>query len=164
MAFDNFQKHCRECKKGQPCGKPHLYALELDSAILQRKWFSRVNPDYAKGMMCLYVGQTGHLPKCRASVHQNWVKGGWEQRKSLNLTYMCYCSGSMEKKKFTKKTGASPKVKSFNTYFLIGRLFKSSNPVQEGEDREEEEKGLADYLRGQGYGVWAGHHDSRAKG
>ena len=161
MAFDNFQKHCRECRKGKPCGKPHLYALELDSAILERKWFSRVNPNYVQGMMCLYVGQTGHLPKCRSSVHQNWVKGGWEQRKRLNLTYLCYCSGSMEKKKFTKKTGASPKVNPFNTFFLIGRLFKSFNPVQEGEDREEKEKEMAEKLRSRGYGVWAGHHDRR---
>ncbi len=164
MAFRNFQKHCRECRKGKPCGKPHLYALELDSAILQRKWFKRVNPDYVQGMMCLYVGQTGHLPKCRSSVHQHWVKGPWKQRKSLNLTYLCYCSGAMQRKKFTKNTGASPKVKPFNTCFLIGRLFKPFNPVQESEDREEKEADLAEHLRGKGYGVWAGHHDSRVKG
>jgi len=164
MAFENFQKHCRECRKGKPCGKPHLYALELDSAILEKKWFKRVNPDYVQGMMCLYVGQTGHLPKCRSSVHQNWVKGGWEKRKSLNLTYLCYCSGGMQKKKFTKNTRASPKVKPFNTCFLKGGLFKSFNPVQENEDREETEADLAEYLRGKGYGVWAGHHDSRVKG
>ena len=34
MAFTAFQKHCTECKEGNPCGGRHVYALLLDEKIL----------------------------------------------------------------------------------------------------------------------------------
>ena len=161
MAFDEFNKHCLECKIGQSCGKPHVYAIELRKEILEKKWFRKRNEDYQEGMLCLYVGQTSHLAKCRASIHQHWVKGPWENRKGL--TYHCYCEGEMVKKAFTKKTGSSPKVHEFNTALLRGNLFRKFNPIQDGEDREDEEEKLALHLRQQGYAVWAGHHDGKLK-
>ena len=35
MPFDDFQKHCTECKKSEPCGKYHLYVMKLDQKIYE---------------------------------------------------------------------------------------------------------------------------------
>ena len=35
MAFNKYNLHCTQCKRGKPCGKMHVYALELDKAVLE---------------------------------------------------------------------------------------------------------------------------------
>ena len=160
MAFNDFQKHCRKCKKGEPCRKPHLYVLELRDTILSRKNWKNVDERHVEDMKCLYVGYSGHLPKCRASVHQYWVPGHFEETR-IGKTYLCYCSGEMEPKHYTKKTRASTTVFQDNKFTLIRRLFRHENPIKDDEDPEKKEGQLAEDLRDLGYAVWAGHHDRR---
>ena len=163
MAFNDFQKHCPECKKGEPCKKPHVYALELRKEILQKGWFTDANPDYVKGKMCLYVGETGHLPKCRASAHQFCKRKAkaWEGKK-----YRCYCDSEEGWKSCTKfSRGAKDKVARHNKFTLRPKLFKRirdkdgnnlGNPIQDPGKRKEQEERLALHLRSLGYGVWYG--------
>ena len=163
MAFTDFQKHCPECRKGKPCGKAHVYALELDRSILRGGWFSEANPDYIEGRLCLYVGETGHLPKCRASAHQHCKKkgGAWEGK-----TYFCYCGGMGRRIDCTKGSkGAKERVAKHNKFTLIPKLFKEiededgnklGNPIQKNEDRKKREESLAKHLKSLGYGVWYG--------
>ena len=159
MAFENFQKHCRNCKKGEPCGKPHLYVLELKDSILSRKDWKNIDERYVEGKDCLYVGYSNHLPKCRASVHENWIPGPFVEAR-IGKTYLCYCSGEMNPKPYTKKTRASTTVFPDNKFTLKRSLFRHHNPIKDNEDPEEKEGELAEKLRDLGYAVWAGHHDS----
>ena len=149
MAFIDFQKHCMDCKKGAPCRKRHVYVLLLKDSITRCKWFVEANPDYIEGMDCLYVGMTGHLPKCRASQHQFCYSGRWKGKK-----YLCYCDGDIESKACSLTTKGSPKVRNYNTYFLKGKLFKRYNPQINKQSSKEAEKSLAEDLRKKGYGVW----------
>ncbi len=160
MAFGDFQKHCPKCKKGEPCGKRHLYVLELRDDILSRKNWKNVDERHVDGMKCLYVGFSGHLPKCRASVHEHWVPGHFEETR-IGKAWRCYCSGKMELKLYTKKTRASTTVFQDNKFTLIRRLFRHENPIKDDEDPDEREGQLAEHLRDLGYAVWAGHHDRR---
>ena len=170
MPFDDFQKHCPECRKGAPCrkksGKPkhHLYVLKLRSSILDHKDWKNVDKRYIEGKDCLYVGMSSHLPKCRASIHQNDVKG----KDRSDMSYICYCKGIGKRKSFGKFTNGSKKVRRWNTFTFKPKLFREiqdgagrnlGNPLQEGEDYLEKEEALAEHLRDLGYAVWAGHHD-----
>ena len=169
MAFDDFQKHCPECKKGEPCRKEsgrvkhHLYVLKLRSSIREHKDWKNVDERYIEGEDCLYVGMSSHLPKCRASIHQNDVKG--EDRS--DMSYICYCKGIGKRKSFGKFTNGSKKVRRWNTFTFKPKLFKEiededgnylGNPIQEDEDPKDREGDLADHLRNLGYAVWAGEH------
>ena len=163
MGFDNFQKHCSECKKGEPCGKPHLYALELSKEISKEKWFQDANPDYIKGMMCLYIGETSHLPKCRASAHMYCQRKNktWRGKK-----YRCYCGGEEDWSDCTKGSrGAKDLVARHNTFNLRPKFFKKikdksgkklGNPIQNQKNRKKREEDLALHLRSLGYGIWYG--------
>ncbi len=172
MAFDDFHKHCPECKKGKPCKdksgkvKQHLYVLRLKSSILEHKKWKNIDERYIEGKDCVYVGRSSHLPKCRASIHQNDVKGKERSKKS----YICYCGGSGKSTPFGKYTNGSKKIRPWNTFTFHPKLFREiqddagnylGNPLQEDEDYDEREDNLAEHLRDLGYAVWAGHHDSK---
>jgi hypothetical protein len=157
MAFRAYHKHCTECKRGRPCGKPHVYALELTPDVMDVDRFREVNPDYIDGSPCFYVGRTSrHVPKCRASGHQYCKVGKWKGKK-----YLCYCNGQGERIKCTRGSRASSKVDSYNTYYLRASLFKDRNPQADVDANVQAEKDLAIDLRSKGYGVWAGHLDSK---
>ena len=175
MAFDDFQKHCPECKKGEPCRnksgkvKHHLYVLKLKSSILDHKKWKNVDERYSEEMDCLYVGISSHLPKCRASIHQNDVKGKDRSKKS----YICYCGGTGKRTRFGKFTNGSRTVRPWNTFTFKPKLFREiqdddenywGNPLQEGEDYGKREDMLAEHLRDLGHAVWAGHHDKNRFG
>lgn len=54
----------------------HVYVVELDRAVLERKAFRDANPwrhDYGD---CFYVGMTGLTPEKRFANHKNDVKAG----------------------------------------------------------------------------------------
>lgn len=156
--FKLFHKHCTACKRGRPCGKSHVYALILDLDILDNDWFREANPDYIDGKSCFYVGRTSkHVPKCRASGHQYCKVGKWKGKK-----FQCYCNGKGALVECTYGSRASPKVDRYNTYRLRGGLFKKYNPQEDVDANKQAEKDLAKDLRSKGYGVWAGHLDSRA--
>ena len=160
MGFENFQKHCSECKKGKPCGKYHVYVMTVDPHIWQSKRkakFRKKNEvTYIQGMEMLYVGMSECTPRCRQSKHHNYRsdgKGRWT----------CYCGNHGE----TNEYGGwwdkpSTVVKNYlkNGYGLLKpKLFKHLNPYLTKNDAEDAEKLLANELRSRGFGVWAGHHD-----
>jgi len=148
--FREFEKHCTQCQRGQPCGKSHLYVMIVDPTIMEKKKFREANPDYVEGMPCFYVGKTEHVPRCRQSQHQGKQKGTWR----------CYCGkeGTTNTLEFWHKP--STVVKDYTEGFLKADLFRDWNPV-EPEVAEEREAELAAHLRKQGYGIWAGHHDKK---
>ena len=52
----------------------HVYVVELDRSILERKKFTDANPNYRKGKDCLYVGMTGLTPEKRFANHKRGYK------------------------------------------------------------------------------------------
>ena len=156
MGFNKYQHHCTQCKRGKPCGKKHVYALELDPAILKETWFRELNPDYVEGKACVYVGRTSrHVPRCRASGHQHCKRGAWKGE-----TYLCYCKGKGERISCTLGSrGAIKKVDKYNTCGLKKNLFRRYNPQENERDNKGMERFLANHLRARGHGVYAGHLD-----
>ena len=156
--FDDFQKHCTACRKGQPCGDYHVYVMELDPGIAEIRWFQDVNPNYRSAMLCVYVGQTKHLPRCRQSSHMNCPPSNWRGRR-----WSCYCEEDGPAERACKvSTRGSKKVGKYSRYALKPKLFKRLNPQPDQESSKAAERTLAESLRAQGYGVWAGHHDGKS--
>lgn len=155
MPFTAFHKHCQKCREGESCGNFHVYALELREEVLERTWFANANKGYKRGKPCLYIGRTKHLPKCRVSQHEHCKTGEWRGKR-----YMCYCSGSAEQNPCKISNRGSSKVKEFNTYLLRGKIFRSYNPQYSNAQNIASEKKLAEDLRAEGYGIWAGHLDA----
>ena len=150
MAFNKYNLHCTQCKRGKPCGKRHVYALELDKKIAKQSWFMEDNPDYVEGMDCLYVGMTGHLPKCRASAHQFCKRGDWKDKK-----FICYCKGKGERRLCTLGSrSARNRVDKYNTFYLKKNLFRRYNPQENQADSRGMELFLTNHLRAKGYGVY----------
>ena len=153
--FDDFQKHCTRCRKGRPCGKSHLYVIELDEEIWeQRKKFRDVNRHFepGTGKLMLYVGMTAHAPRCRQSQHQ-----------TSRPTWRCYCGLRDLENEREIRHQTSRMIRDFTSGHLKASLFKGRNPV-EPEDAEIEEAKLARHLRECGHAVWAGHHDTPRRG
>jgi len=62
-------------REEQPARLSHnVYVVELDSAVLKIRLFRARNPDYRKGMPCVYVGMTGLPPGERFQNHKAGVK------------------------------------------------------------------------------------------
>lgn len=132
--------------------------LELTPEVLESRDFQRVNPDYVEGSPCLYVGETSHLPKCRASAHTHCKPGDWRGKE-----YTCYCEdGRARKTECTLGSRGSKTVDDFNTGRLPAKLFRGRNPQQNRTAGREAELQLALELREKGCGVWAGHHDKKS--
>ena len=152
MAFRDYQKHCTECKYGEPCGKYHLYLMKLNPTIKRKKRFKEANPDYVEGQPLYYVGKTKHHPRCRQSMHQTYKKTGHPK-------WQCYCQ-------------VSPGSNDFegfwhNPSFFVRKHTKGYlksvelRPYSNTEAAARAERALANRLRKQGCGVWAGHHDQK---
>jgi hypothetical protein len=58
-------------KKGVPTKDRSVYVIELDSGILDKKFFSEANPDRDPAKPCLYVGMTALTPEQRFEVHKS---------------------------------------------------------------------------------------------
>ena len=89
MAFADFQKHCRECKKGKPCGKFHIYVMTVDPRLKVGKKskkvrFRKINPDTHQNGKALYVGKCECSPRCRQSKHRNY-------NSKKPTKWSCYC-------------------------------------------------------------------------
>ena len=158
MAFNSYQKHCTKCKKSKPCSQRHIYVMELDSKVLELKKFKETNPNYEQGMPCVYVGKSIHHPKCRQSMHNNCKPGSWQGKK-----WTCYCKKKPGINEATLATRSSSVVGKYMTGYLLPQLYKSVNPQRGPNNNSMAEEILAAELRSQGYGVWAGHHDSKSK-
>ena len=150
MAFDAFHQHCNRCKKGKPCKRRHVYIMELDHSILEKKKFRDANPKYQEGMDCLYVGKTRHHPRCRQSMHRNCKPGDWDGK-----VWECYCSISNGSNLCELSNKAAPFVAGFITGFLKKKsIYKEYNPQRGPKANQEAEEKLADDLRELGYGIW----------
>ena len=125
----------------------------LHQTILEKKKFRKKNPQYVEGDPCYYVGKTEHLPRCRQSMHQNYSRDG-------NMRWKCYCH-------------ISPGMNDYEgfwnnpSFFVLGHTdgyLKQMRLVPKPTSAAaiKEEGRLAKELRSQGFGVWAGHHDSKA--
>lgn len=71
-------------------GRYHVYVVELDPAVLERKKFVARSPAYRPGKPCVYVGMTGLTPERRFANHKRgykanrWVRDyGWHLRPDL---------------------------------------------------------------------------------
>lgn len=61
-------------KDRKPRLSHNVYVVELDPAVLKVRVFRARNPDYRKGMPCVYVGMTGLPPGERFQNHKAGVK------------------------------------------------------------------------------------------
>jgi len=154
MAFDAFHKHCKRCKKGNPCSRRHVYVMELNLDVLNQTKFKDANPNYKDGMDCVYVGKTSHHPRCRQSMHNNCKVGDWDGK-----SWTCYCKKKSGLNACSLATRTSGRVGKFMTGYLKPSLYKKFNPQRGSSNNSEAEEKLATNLRELGYGVWAGHLD-----
>tara|TARA_Y100001934_G_C11827383_1_gene528954 strand:- start:101 stop:595 length:495 start_codon:yes stop_codon:yes gene_type:complete len=154
MPFKDYQKHCTECKRGEPCGKYHLYVMKLHPSIWEKKRFREVNPGYIYGSPLYYVGKTKHHPRCRQSQHQNYST----ERESK---WKCYCQVNPGRHPY-KGPWESPSrfVRGYTDGYLLA---EPRDPLPDSKSAENAERLLAEKLRRDGCGVWAGHHDMRPK-
>ena len=60
---------CTKCTPDTPCGKKHIYVIELDESVLKSRKFMKANPDYIDGKAYFYVGSTGHTVRCPFNQH-----------------------------------------------------------------------------------------------
>ena len=158
QGFRDFQKHCKECRHGEPCAKYHVYVMSVHKSILEsrkkKEKLMAVNPDYIEGSEIFYVGKTEHHPRCRQSQHKNY-------KKDSNNKWTCYCQRSAGLNKFKGFIHQpSTFVKGHTSCFLKPKLYRDRNPLPTSAAAEEAEKKLAADLRKQGFAVWAGHHDA----
>ena len=152
MAFRDYQKHCTECKYGEPCGKYHLYLMKLNPTIKRKKRFKEANPDYVEGQPLYYVGKTKHHPRCRQSMHQTYNKTGHPK-------WQCYCQVSPGSNDFE---GFWQNPSFFVRKHTKGYLKSVElRPYSNTKAAAMAERALANRLRKQGFGVWAGHHDQK---
>ena len=130
--------------------------MELDLEVLNNKKFKNANSDYIDGMPCVYIGKTIHHPRCRQSMHNNCKVGDWEGE-----SWTCYCTKKTGDNLCKLSTRSSSKVGKYMTGFLMAHLFKDINPQRGSKENSQAEKDLTKHLRTLGFGVWAGHLDSK---
>ena len=58
-------------KKGVSPKDRNVYVIELDPAVLQKKYFAEANPDRDPAKPCVYVGMTSKTPEERFKVHKS---------------------------------------------------------------------------------------------
>ena len=145
-----FEKHCKRCKRGKPCKRRHVYAMELDSQISTKKWFLEMNPNYKEGKPCVYVGKTIHHPLCRKSMHMNCRGENWKEK-----SWECICSKKygINSCKYGNRT-SKKRVSDFMTGYLKPRLYKYINPQKGANKNSNAELDLAIDLRSLGFGVY----------
>ena len=68
-------------KKKEPRLSHNVYVVELSPAVLKIRRFRARNPNYEKGMPCVYVGMTGLPPGERFQNHKAGVKANWFVKK-----------------------------------------------------------------------------------
>ena len=151
MPFDDFQKHCTECKKSEPCGKYHLYVMKLDHKIYEgKKKFRLFNPDCDRNKDFYYIGMTKHHPRCRQSQHQSYNPN------NPNNTWICYCNESPGKNSY----GFTNKPSKFIQGYTDGHLLREQlDPFDDKLSAEKGERLLGLKYREKGFGVWRGHHE-----
>ncbi len=73
----------------------HVYIVQLDSKVLERKKFAERNPRYRQGKPCVYVGMTGLTPEQRFRNHKRDYKANRYVRDfGLHLRPDLYPDGS----------------------------------------------------------------------
>lgn len=139
-------KHCRECELDIPCGKFHVYVIELDQEILSEKRFRDKNPEppMDNSLPCYYVGYTNHTPRCRFTQHQESVG------QTGPVKHRCDC---MNPGNIKERNGWGHQFAEYNKW-LKGRMFKINNPFETQDEAKKKEIWLADELRKKGHGVW----------
>ena len=162
MASDDFQKHCKKCKKGEPCGQFHVYVLTVDPRLKEGRRskkirFRKVNPDTHENGEPLYVGKCECSPRCRQSKHRNY-----DSNKSTK--WYCYCGKYESTNSYHRYRDNPTSIHDFlkgGYGYLQPKHFRKLNPFKTSEEAEIAEEKLAIQLRKDGYAVWAGHHDDK---
>jgi hypothetical protein len=54
--------------------KHYVYVIELSQDVLSERKFLKANPDYKKGLPCVYVGMTGLDPDIRFDKHKAGIQ------------------------------------------------------------------------------------------
>ncbi len=162
MPFDDFQKHCKKCKKGKPCGQYHIYVLTVDPRLKKGKRkkkirFREINPDTYEDGKPVYVGKCECTPRCRQSKHRNH-----NPHKKTECKWNCYCGKYKPTNIYNKYRDKPSSIRNYlkgDYGYLQPKLFKHLNPFNTSEEAIKAEGKLATQLRKEGYAVWAGHHD-----
>ena len=71
------RKRDKSAAPREPRLSHNVYVVELSPAVLKYRRFRARNPNYVKGMPCVYVGMTGLPPGERFQNHKAGVKANW---------------------------------------------------------------------------------------
>ena len=121
-------------------GMTNLYVIRLDKAVLQRRKFREVNPDYRWWKPCVYVGVTALDPQDRFKQHKASRKASRTVTKyhpPLGLPVR-----DRHRQRALDKFGPHGRR-------LMPRLDKHLNPVPSAEAKDQE-RGLAECYEGKG--------------
>jgi hypothetical protein len=142
-------KYCQLCTDEAPCGKDHVYVIELDAQVTNARVFQAQNPDLPQDALCFYVGSSRHTPQCRLRQHQLWS--------SEASTFPCTCFGEETVRAFSGsggKTRGARKAIVKHSKNLRSRMFRRYNPIDPDAEATEREAWLAEQLRSMGYGAY----------
>ena len=131
MPFDDFQKHCKKCKKGKPCGQFHVYVLTVDPRLKKGKRskkvrFRKVNPDTYENGEALYVGKCECAPRCRQSKHRIY-------NSKKETKWSCYCGKYDSTNSYQQYRDAPTSIHDFlkGEYgYLQPKHFRKLNPFK----------------------------------
>ena len=154
--FGNYMatEYCTECGGNSSCNNYHLYMIELDRIVLEKKTdfpYDGVLPNDKK---VYYVGITKHKPECRYVQHT--------ADRPDNKEYLCSCFGDKSvSRKFPKK------VKYVHGYNLnlvklakMNPIVRTDGPTFHGsatkadEEAKKYEKEIGEILRKAGFAVY----------
>ena len=109
-------EYCRECEGDRSCNNYHVYLIELDRSVIEKKPdfpFQGKLPDDKK---VFYVGITKHKPECRYIQHT--------AKRPENKHYLCNCfTDTPVSRKFPKK------VKYVHGFNLNLEKLAEENPI-----------------------------------
>ena len=147
-------EYCKECGESRSCNNYHVYLIELNRIVLEKKTdfpYTGVLPNDKK---VFYVGITKHKPECRYVQHT--------ADRPDNKEYQCSCfTDTSVSRKFPKK------VKFVHGYNLklvkladVNPIVRTDGPTFPGSatkaDKEAKkyEKDLGESLRKAGFAVY----------
>ena len=146
-------KSCSNCGSKKKCSAAHVYAVELDSKVLEDDKFIRkcgLAADF-KGR-CFYVGKTSsHRVECRYDQHR--IKK--RKRRMVGATFECTCkTGLVEHVACHWSNKGNAWVRKWGRR-LAYEMFSDWNPLPESKDPKEAEAELAEHIRSMGHAAYS---------
>ncbi len=147
-------EYCKECGENNSCNNYHIYMIELDRIVLEKKTDFPYDGELPNDKKVFYVGITKHKPECRYIQHT--------AKRPESKEYHCNCfTDTSVSRKFPKKVKY---VHGFNLNLVklasTNPIVRTDGPTFPGSATKAEneakkfEKDLGESLRKVGYAVY----------